>query len=283
MKKVFSSANECIHIFAQRSQSEGRSNNVFFENDCIYSYGHHYLLAEFIKNGNNEEAILINDTGYSNTTAKHIHWVTSATSQYKQFFKTETVPATVLRQLNYLAEKLSKAKKPELYINPAESLFLKFKEFENWKGQNNDIENTLKINKLINVFRGESYTVYLEEQNKIIKEAQRLEKIKAKKAFRKELKEFFAYKRNYIYNNISGEDYVRISEDGEFIETSQRVRVHVKEAKILYLLIKNGKDIKGYNIDGYTVIGLNGVLKIGCHKINLKNMNEIGERILNTK
>lgn len=54
----------------------------------------------------------------------------------------------------------------------------------------------------------------------------------------------------------------------------------IKAAKVLYQRIKDGKDIKGFDLNGYTVIGLNGILKIGCHKINLKNMNEIGEKIL---
>jgi len=50
MKKVFNTASELIHVYAQQSQESGRCHNVFFENTTdLYSYGHHYLLAKFIK------------------------------------------------------------------------------------------------------------------------------------------------------------------------------------------------------------------------------------------
>lgn len=282
MKKVFTNAQAVIHLFAQRSQSEARCSNIFFEGNRIYSYGHHYLLAEFIKNEAGDEAILINDSGYSVTTAKHISEVSWATRQYKQFFEMQVYAPKVLRQLESLADKLSKARKPELYINPAENLYLKMHEFFNWLGKpSNDIVTLAKIESLIKVFRGAEYSDYLREQAEIIKKAE-AERIKqAKKQFKIELKEFFAYKRRSIYSNPTGEDYLRISQDGQNIETTQYVSVPIKAARILYQRIKEGKDIKGFNIEGYTVIGLNGVLRIGCHKINLKNMHEVGEQIIN--
>ena len=45
-------------------------------------------------------------------------------------------------------------------------------------------------------------------------------------------------------------------------------------------MIKAGKDIKGYKIDKYTVISINGTLKIGCHNINRANVTEVGEQLL---
>jgi hypothetical protein len=53
----------------------------------------------------------------------------------------------------------------------------------------------------------------------------------------------------------------------KIVETTKGARVSYEAAKLLYSMIKAGKDIKGHNIDGYTVISLNGVLKIGCHEI----------------
>jgi len=54
-----------------------------------------------------------------------------------------------------------------------------------------------------------------------------------------------------------------------------RLFVSLKAAKVLFNLIKSGKDIKGFDIDGYTVIGLNGVLTIGCHVIERKEINRL--------
>ena len=281
MKKVFTNSAAVIHLFAQRLQDEAKCSNVFFDDkNRIYSYGRHYLLAEFIKNEAGETAILINNTGYSATTAKHIREISQATRQYKQFFELETNPAKVFRQLNDLACKLQTARKPENYINPAECLFTKFTEFENWHGSTNDKENLLKINELIKVFRGGSYIDYMTKQAEIIKQAEKILLKKAKKDFKKALKNFFQYKVNYIYNRLNNEDFCRLSIDGQHVETTQNIKVSVKAAKVLYQLIKAGKDIKGFNIDGYTVISLNGVLKIGCHNINRKNMVEIGEKLL---
>ena len=45
-------------------------------------------------------------------------------------------------------------------------------------------------------------------------------------------------------------------------------------------MIISDKDIKGYKIGYYTVIGLNGTLKIGCHNIDTNNMHEIGKKII---
>ena len=64
MKRVFTNSTEVIHLWAQRTQNEARCSNVFFEPDYklsdgnwealetsskIYSYGKHYLLAEFLE------------------------------------------------------------------------------------------------------------------------------------------------------------------------------------------------------------------------------------------
>ena len=50
MKKVFTNT-EIVHVFAQQSQSEGRSGSMFFKDTKIYSYGYHYLLDETCENG----------------------------------------------------------------------------------------------------------------------------------------------------------------------------------------------------------------------------------------
>ena len=99
MRTVFNSTSEVCHVFAQRTQTEGRAGNVFFEGNVIYSYGYHYELARFFQGANNETAILINDMGYSTSTSKHIGLIRSATSHFTQFNFTETDGETVLNEL----------------------------------------------------------------------------------------------------------------------------------------------------------------------------------------
>jgi hypothetical protein len=64
------------------------------------------------------------------------------------------------------------------------------------------------------------------------------------------------------------------------VESSQRIRVSVEAARDLYKAIQRGIDIKGRKIDYYTIISINGTLKIGCHNINMDSVHQIGKQIL---
>ena len=292
MKTVFSNS-ELFHVFAQRSQNNGRNSagNLYFRNDYggydygrkLYSYGSHYLLAEFIENKAGELAIMINNAGYSNTTAKHISQVTSATRQYEQFFVLGTDPGKVLMELESLIKSLCKARKPEKYINEAQSLLNSFNDFQEWKGtkpeKNSPEAETIKqIRKIEKLFNNEAgkidVTAYA--QNKAA-----AEKRKDKKIFTEALSKFMTFEGWRIpHNSFNNEDYLRINPDGHYVETSQSIKINPVDAAILYKLIKAGKDIKGRKIGNFTVISLNGVLSVGCHKINRKNMEQTGEKLL---
>ena len=125
MKTVFSNS-ELVHVYAQQSQEHGRSNSMFFEYAEIYSYGRHYLLGEF----KDRETILINDTGYSNATAKHIGLLTSATTQYKQFFVTRTNSDIVFPEIKSLFYSLPKARTRKIQIlNDIKALWKDFNEY----------------------------------------------------------------------------------------------------------------------------------------------------------
>jgi len=135
MKKVFKNHSEVCHIFAQRTHSEGRAGNIFFEGDTIYSYGYHYQLAKFIDSEKDETAILIND-------------------KYKQFFTTQTDAKLVNMQLNDLFAKLGVARKPEIYLNQIDNILARYYEFLEFYGMNNDTENHEAIEQAYKMFKG---------------------------------------------------------------------------------------------------------------------------------
>lgn len=293
MKKVFTSSIEVCHVFAQRTQDEARtsSRNVFFENsNKIYSYGHHYLLAEFI----NDETIIINNSGYSRATEKHISQITQATRQYKQHFFKDICLQNVYNRIKEASQKLINARKKEVYsleiINAFESFtsFLnEFKQYVNYSssyyGYNLTSENELKHNEKFKEIQS-IYLQIFENKETFIeagKERIKKEKEKAKEKLKKDLEKFFTYEIDYINTRDLREDFLRISQDKTQIETTQQIKIDINEAKALYKLIKDGKDIKGHRIGYYTVISLNGVLKVGCHNINRNNLTEIGEQIIN--
>jgi hypothetical protein len=291
MKKVFTSSIEVCHLFAQRTQDEATTSarNLFFNDiNKIYSYGRHYLLAEFI----NDETILINNSGYSNTTRKHISQITQATRQYKQHFFKDICLNNVYDRITEASQKLINARKKEVYsleiINAFESFtsFVnEFKKFVNHScsGYNLVSEEALKLNDNFKEIQS-IYLQIFENKESFIeagKERLKREKEKAKEKLKKDLEKFFTYEIDYINTRDLQEDFLRISEDKTQIETTQQIRIDINEAKNLYRLIKEGKDIRGHKIGYYTIISLNGVLKVGCHNINRNNLTEIGEQIIN--
>lgn len=274
MKTVFSNAQDCVHAFAQRETPQGRSSNVFFYGDKIYSFGYHYELGRFI----DDNTIIINDKGYSNTTAKHISYLIGGTRQYKQFFTTRCDIYLVHSQVLSLKDKLATAKKPENYINSILSLWDSLNEYLNYINNKNitKIDKYKEIKKIVKAIQDQPQ----EYKNKLA-EAKKKQELAKKRREQKQIKETLSKFYNYEVNSfrIGDTDYLRLSRDGECVETSQYVKVSVDEARTLYKAICNGVDIRGHRISNYTVNSINGTLKIGCHNINMESVHKVGKLI----
>lgn len=280
MRTVFSNASDCVHAFAQRSQDSGRSSNVFFEDNKIYSYGRHYLLAEFETNAKGELAIVINNTGYSNTTSKHIGYVIQGTRQYKQFFWKKCTIKNVSLRIYEIIQYLPRSRKKSVLIAEANNLMASLKEYIDWTGNKNLVKDVRYKNLVRDVkkyINDGLYASYLEDCNKAYAKEQRRKELAEIKRKKEDAEKFLNYEKDYV--SLS-EDLLRFSKDGEFIETSQRVKVSRIQAYILYRKIVEGKPVHGHTIEGYTVNGLNGVLHIGCHRINVENMHKVGKELL---
>lgn len=277
MKRVYTNSDDVIHLFAQQSQSDARCGNVFFEGTEIYSYGYHYLLGEFL----DDKTIMINDNSPSVTTSKHVSHLTWGTRQYKQFFTTQTDLKLIKHQVDDYYKKLLVARKPELYIYPIFNLWDKLHEYLKYarvltktKKDKRYKELKKRIDEINNDYS--EYLSNLEEKNRIAAE-------KKKERIRKELKEKIHKFYNYDINTfrLGDEDYIRLSLDMDEVETSQGVKIEKTDAMKLYRLIQLGRDIKGHQIGGYTVISINGTLKIGCHNINMESVHRVGKELLN--
>lgn len=295
MKKIFNTSDEVIHLFAERSQHEATnsSRNVYFHGDKLFSYGQHYVLAEYITNPKKELAVMINDEGYSVTTSKHIRQAKWALSQYKQFNKTETNAQNVFNQLKDYVKSLSTARKPELYVIPAQRLFDKFVEFQEWKGEpykrktfcsdfdGYSVHKNIRFNdikKMYDLTQKGNDPNALKEMQEAAKKAAAKRKAEKRKA-EKEARQKWIEGETRTFYSVDGEDILRMSKDGQSVETSQGVSVPRKAAKVLFDMIEQGRDIKGVKIEQYTVISINGTLKIGCHKINMDSVRTIGKQL----
>lgn len=298
MKKVISSSSKLIHLFAEQSQEEANvsGGSIYFEKsygkdidygDKIYSYGNHYLLGEFL----NDRTIMINDSGYSNTTSKHISWLTSATSQYKQFFVSETSLYSVHNDIKTALRSLINARKPHLYTDKISYLWGKLNEFAEWDRQENNIYKKnyetynnpkyKEIKKIVGKLSEEgSSKDYLEILSKARKSSEAAEKKRAKKVLKLNLEDFKNYEIRRFKDWLNNEDYLRISQNGERVESSQDVSIKAHNALRLYKLILAGKNIDGRNIEQYTITSMNGTLKVGCHNINMESVHKVGKELL---
>ena len=275
MKTVFSNAQDCVHAFAQRQQPQGRAGNVFFYGDKIYSYGYHYLLAEFI----DDKTILINDSGYSSSTSKHISYVSSGTRQYKQFFTRTSEIGLVYSQVLSLQGKLANARKPENYINGILSLWDSLNEYvKHIKSKNIPKDTRYKAIKAIVKHLNVDSVQYQQK----LADAKKKDEAAKKRKEAKQIKEALTKCYNYEVNSfrIGDTDYLRLSQDGSTVETSQHVKVSTEEARTLYKAICNDVDIVGHRISNYIVNSINGRLKIGCHNIDMDSVHKVGKQLI---
>lgn len=294
MKKVFSNTSETIHVFAQQLQDEGsnQSRSVYFRQNKIYSYGSHYLLGEFI----NSETIIINDFGYSVSTSKHISELTSATSQYKQFFTSSICVESVENDIKANLKSLVNARKPSLYINTICQSIGRLNKWAKFCKETKTFKNDYKTESF--KYRLLPGNLILKKLNKIsaalltpdylekIKDQGKKDLIKLKAKNKRELKIKLIQFNNYEINrfNIGNLDYLRLSKEGLQVETSQGIRIDINEAKRLYFGIKNKFNVIGNKIGYYTINKIDEkALIIGCHSICLKSVFSVGEQIINLK
>jgi len=288
MKKVFQNTSEVVHVFAQQTQQEGRnqSRSIYFRENKIYSYGSHYLLGEFI----NSDTIIINDFGYSVTTSKHINELINATSQYNQFYTSSIDIKHVQNKINDRLERLAKARKPEIYISNITFLQSNLSKWVDYCKENKiKKEHFSKYNFVVNK-SDYNYKKIVKIANSLLT-PEALEKIKAKgkkdaikqkakdkKELKIKLDKFNSYKIDRF--KIGEFDYLRLSQNGKFVETSQNIRIEKSDAERLYFSIKNNFNIIGNKIGYYRVNKIdNKALTVGCHKICINSVNKVGKII----
>lgn len=267
--------NELAHLWANKVQSHASAGSFYFDYDSIYSYGGHFCIAKHITNDKGENAVLFTTRGYSNSTAKHISKTRQAITNQTIIYCNDPAAGgshnfdSWLKDCESVAKSLVNARKPEIYLNQIAVNLERAKKYADFLG--------LKVTKELKEFEKLLNSGKLKDYQKTKEDR---ENKAAVKKLKEDLKKFFSYEIDYIYSKKDIDAYVRISQDLQSVETSKGVTVDAKEAKILYQLIQRGADIKGRQISHYTVISINGHLKIGCHDINIKNMHEVGAKLL---
>ncbi len=275
MKKVFSSHSSLAHAWANQLQHEGRAANMFFNGPSIYSYGRHYEIAQFIETINGQKVCFINSNGYSSSTAQHTRHVRASIPAGIPVFKVPFfsnsfnisnlggIIEKMLVECNNSIQKQLKARTDNSYFRHAASIF-------------SDIESICNLFNLPVPARPDNWENARIKSEYLRENAVEIANKKQQKAIQKQ-KELLT---KWLRHDYNGQLYdipvhLRVSNDGQLIETTMGAKVDYSAAVRLLAKLRSNADVKGEKIDGFTVIDNNDqAVQIGCHKITWPVINQ---------
>jgi hypothetical protein len=275
MKTVFKSHSELAHIWANQLQSYGRANNMFFNQNIIYSYGKHYQIGNFLETENGQKICFVNSNSYSNSTSKHTRHVLNAIPKNIKYFyipfksnyiNNDTLKDSIhlmIKEIETLIIQQLRANNNYNYFNYASNLWASILEIC-------DLFNIQVPNKASNFDEAEHKANYL-----ISTVVERKEKKEAK-AIEKQKDNLI----KWLNNEYSGQFYnipvyLRLSKDKKYIETTRGAKVEFNNALNLYSKILGKQNILNEKINGFTVLDFaDEKITIGCHIIELNKVHE---------
>lgn len=285
MKKVFSDQSQVAHLWANRIQDEATNSgrSFFFRGNTIYSYGHHFPIAKHTQTIDGQHIVLFTERGYSNTTSKHIS-ITRAAANHLNIvycFNPESSHEVNfkfwLQQIEQEAEKLAKARKPEIYLNHIEQIAAKVERYSKLLGAAIPV-TLLEAMKITNK---DEYAAYNENRAEMAKKAQKQAQAELKKKHKKALSEWLNFETNRLYVH-DGSDYLRYNSENDRIETSQAVQIPNAIAKTLYNLIKTNRLAINDKVLDFNVDQIGETIKIGCHTFKKKYLLDFGSKLYQT-
>lgn len=290
------------------------TGSVFSVKDKIYSYGYHFCMGRILQSGYNG-IVILSERNYSVTTSKHQRELFAACSGHLNIIYAaypEYVPTEFDQQngndknLNFyrnkiysLREKLGNARKPEKWAEELVTELGKVRKYIELVGKYSTelTDKTIKpYRELLNEFDEVALIRDAKEYTK-----KQAEKLKADCIKYSSIMNLFwnvhwadvhgdlseqqnadiVNEYNSVPQNIKNEyikqkgHFLRVTKDGQNIETSLGVIVPINEAKSGYLAFKAGK-LLGFRFAGYSVTksDKNGFIA-GCHTLKAETINRI--------
>jgi hypothetical protein len=274
------------HHWANGIGESAKASNLFFEQENIYSYGYHFLIARHIYNANGGHAVLITQQKYSKSTSAQVTLVRQASRHIQQIFVPNPEwPAEELFEKWYsrikgIAGGLNNSRMPEKDILELQQVYGEAKRYADFFGfdipeilqKAGEIENLGQYHEVI----GQEIKLRKAQAKKEQAEALRIQKIN--------LKRWRTFQTNYI-TTTDGYDYLRFNKTTVRIETTQRVEIPMPIGKQFYAVvlttIADGgcTDCKLRLMDSYDVLAINEhFIKVGCHKISLKEIKSFAKK-----
>lgn len=288
------SSDEVAHLWAHKAQDSARNatGSVFFRGDTIYSYGEHFPIARHITSKSGKSAVLFTTKTYSVTTSGHCSMVRSAISHLTRF----DVPNVFARiKAEHEGNLADYAKRISDYLLKAARARTEFN--KGWTHRE-AVEPRAEAIKYAKFFRI-PYAKTLPAvpaigsvQLQVIKDAEskRLA-VERKRVMRENAEMIEAWRKGEYYRvTLPRElpDMLRVSKDGQSIETSRGVSFPISHAKRGLALVRavrasgeawftNGRCQLGhYRIDS---IQPDGTVKAGCHTVKYSEIERIAPAI----
>lgn len=307
MKKVFSN-NELPHIWAKQTQDEARGASMFFNGTKIYSYGRHFCMANIIAPG----IVLFTTRTYSSSTAKHLSYTRYAVNHMERVYcaypendneaHIKNLEAWTARIRSNIADIENTRTRPQTKeaakgalssIVQTVSRYCEVTGFDFKKKQRATSDEETRKEFLLYFEVANNLQALPDLQKKLARKEKAEEKAKQKRraaALAEHLEKLKEWRRGanvYLSPFEDAPVYLRAKSDPgashpalnpQYIQTSKGASVSYRAGKLLWDMIQAGKDIKGHQIDGYTVISVNGSLKIGCHEIDMKEVRRFAKQ-----
>jgi len=279
IKKVFSDISSIAHLWANKLQDEARTptGNYYFDGLSIFSYGRHFEIAKHVKNEAGIEAVLFTESTYSVTTSKQVH-VTYHAASHLNIIKCYEPSASHssnfeywLKEAEEQVQKLTSARKPEIYISNIGYIKTKVEKYANFF--------SIEIPALlVEIFKLDSKdNEYYSKKLAYLKEKEAKERKELKKAHAEALQNWYEGKTTRLYVN-DGKDYLRLK-DGR-IETTQGVQIPLEIGRRFYAnKIENNALQVGDKLLYYYVREVGKIIKIGCHTFDRSYIVKFAESI----
>jgi hypothetical protein len=281
---------DVIHAFANLSTDEmftaegdSRGGNVFFSRGSLYSYGHHFTIARYVKSKTGATILFYNSDSYSITTSGH----QSAARQALSHRTLISIPGAgtgterdvfdrLTREVKPLLDKLAVARKPELYLDKIATLKSAADAYAEHTGAKvpKEFKALCSITDSAEVaeFRKREGARIARERKQAIKAAQEKDA--------QSIADFRTFKANRIYI-ADGTDRLRYNAEARRIETTQCVQIPVTYARQFWQMIEYARRTGDYStIVGFRVLDSFAVrtfdpekIEIGCHTIPLSEID----------
>jgi len=301
MRTVFNNS-QLAHVWANQSQTNGRSGSMFFRDSMIFSYGEHYMAAK-IHTLKGKTFALVNSNRYSVTTAQHLGEIRSALRGLMPYFESTDVTDTKAA-LKHLTSNAKESALSYLRVSKVTSKEHVKHAFESIRGEYKELNKFRAILGLSEVWPAKKELDAVEKHlNQRLKryhelntpemiakrEAQKAKRdaAKAKKLELEQAERIEKFRRGEtVYGIDLPFELLRVQ--GDEVVTSRGARVPLKEALGLLNAIESGEtseNLKGAEIGSFQVTAVyphldsnsvpDKLLHIGCHRILLSEARQV--------